>query len=52
MPLAVSTLEVMQVRKLIQNVRQQDLAQIEKMVQLGIHDLINYQGIMFLLKPI
>ncbi len=44
MPLAASRLEVLQVRKLIQCVRQQDLPQITKMIELGVSDLLNYQG--------
>lgn len=44
MPLAVTRLELLQVRKLIQCVRQQDLTQIAKLVELGIEKLVNYQG--------
>ena len=44
MPLAVSRLEILQVRKLIQCVRQQDLPQIMKMIELGIDNLMDYQG--------
>lgn len=44
MPLAASRLEVLQVRKLIQCVRQQDLPQITKMIELGVKDLLDYQG--------
>lgn len=44
MPLAVSRLEVLQVRKLIQCVRQKDNQQIAKMAELGIEMLLDYQG--------
>ena len=44
MPLAVTRLEILQVRKLIQCVRQQDSAQIAKLVELGIYGVIDYQG--------
>ena len=44
MPLAASRLEILQVRKLIQCVREKDIAQIAKMAELGITDLLNYQG--------
>lgn len=45
MPLAVTRLELLQVRKLIQCVRQQDLPQIIKLVELGVEGLVDYQGI-------
>ena len=44
MPLAVTRLEILQVRKLIQCVRQQDSAQIAKLVEMGIYGVIDYQG--------
>ena len=44
MPLARSRLEILQVRKLIQCVRSQDVAQINKLVEMGINELVNYQG--------
>ena len=44
MPLAVSRLEILQVRKLIQCVRERDSEQIDKMAKLGIEGLLNYQG--------
>ena len=44
MPIAVSRLEILQVRKLIQCVREKDSAQIEKMAQLGIEGLLDFQG--------
>lgn len=44
MPLAATRLEVLQVRKLIQCVRQQDSNQIAKLVELGIFGVIDYQG--------
>lgn len=44
MPLAVTRLEVLQVRKLIQCVREKDLAQIAKMAEMGIEGLLNFQG--------
>ena len=44
MPLATSRLEVLQVRKLIQCVRQQDSPQIAKLVELGIYGVVDYQG--------
>lgn len=44
MPLATTRLEILQVRKLIQCVRQQDSAQIAKLVELGIYGVIDYQG--------
>ena len=44
MPLAATRLEILQVRKLIQCVRQQDSTQIAKLVELGIFGVINYQG--------
>lgn len=44
MPLALSRLEVLQVRKLIQCVREKENAQIAKMAELGIDGLLNYQG--------
>ena len=44
MPLARSRLEILQIRKLIQCVRSQDVAQIIKLIQMGIDGLVNYQG--------
>ena len=44
MSLAATRLEILQVRKLIQCVRQQDSTQIAKLVELGIFGVINYQG--------
>ena len=44
MPLATSRLEILQVRKLIQCVREQDSPQIAKLVELGIYGVIDYQG--------
>ena len=44
MPLASTRLEILQVRKLIQCVREKDSAQIAKMAELGIHGLMNCQG--------
>ena len=44
MPLARSRLEILQIRKLIQCVRSQDVAQIIKLIQMGINGLVNYQG--------
>ncbi len=44
MPLAVSRLEILQVRKLIQCVRVKDSLQVAKMAELGIEGLLNYQG--------
>lgn len=44
MPLAVTKLEILQVRKLIQCVRQEDSHQITKMAELGIDKLLDYQG--------
>eukprot|EP00731_Ephydatia_muelleri_P024470 Em0016g741a len=43
MPLARSRLEILQIRKLIQCVRSQDIAQIIKLIQMGIDGLVNYQ---------
>ena len=43
MPLARSRLEILQIRKLIQCVRSQDVAQIIKLIQMGINGLVNYQ---------
>ena len=45
MPIVTTRLEILQVRKLIQCVRNQDSSQIEKMVAQGIPGLINFQGI-------
>jgi len=44
MPLAQSRLEILQVRKLINCVRMKEAAAIRKLVENGIHGLINYQG--------
>ena len=44
MPLAESRLEVLQVRKLINCVRMKETAAIRKLIENGIHGLINYQG--------
>lgn len=44
MPLAQSRLEILQVRKLINCVRMKETAAIKKLVENGIHGLINYQG--------
>lgn len=44
MPLAKTELEILQVRKLIQCVRDQDNPSITKMIELGIPNLVNYQG--------
>ena len=44
MPIATDRLEILQVKKLIQCVRQQDSTQIAKLVELGVTGLINYQG--------
>ncbi len=45
MPLAVTRLEILQVRKLIQCVREKDSHQIAKMAELGIKGILDYQGI-------
>lgn len=45
MPLAATRLEVLQVRKLIQCVREKDAQQIAKMAEKGIEGLLNLQGI-------
>ena len=45
MPIVTTRLEILQVRKLIQCVRNQDSSQIEKMVAQGIPGLVNFQGI-------
>ena len=44
MPLARTRLEVLQVRKLSQCIREQDADQVSKLISLGIPDLVNYQG--------
>ena len=44
MPLAQTRLEVLQVRKLSQCVRDQDSDQVSKLISMGIPDLVNYQG--------
>ena len=44
MPLAQSRLEILQVRKLINCVRMKETAAIRKLIENGIHGLINYQG--------
>lgn len=44
MPLAVTRLEILQVRKLIQCVREKDITQITKMAEVGIDGLMNLQG--------
>lgn len=44
MPAAATRLEILQVRKLIQCVREKDIAQITKMAQIGIDGLMNLQG--------
>lgn len=45
MPLAESRLEILQVRKLINCVRMKETAAIRKLIENGIHGLINYQGL-------
>lgn len=44
MPLAGSRLEILQVRKLIQCVREKDADQIAKMAEMGVDGLLNLQG--------
>ena len=44
MPLAVARLEILQVRKLIQCVRDKDTDQISKIAELGIEGVLDYQG--------
>lgn len=44
MPLAATRLEIMQVRKLLQCVREKDTEQIAKMAEVGVSDILNYQG--------
>ena len=44
MPLAQTRLEVLQIRKLIQCVREHDVTQIEKIAELGIAGVLDYQG--------
>jgi ankyrin repeat protein len=43
MPLAETELEIHQVRKLIQCVREQQTSSIDKLIELGIPNLVNYQ---------
>ena len=45
MPLAKSRLEILQVRKLIQCVRDRDVPQIEKMAELGLLGVLDFQGV-------
>lgn len=44
MPLAQSRLEILQVRKLINCVRMKEIPAIKKLIENGIHDLVNFQG--------
>lgn len=44
MPIAISRLEVLQVRKLIQCVREKDSSQIDKMIELGVPNIVDLQG--------
>ncbi len=44
MPIATNRLEELQVKKLIQCVREGDSSQIEKMIELGLPDIVNLQG--------
>ena len=44
MPYAESRLEVLQVRKLIQSVRDKDENQVAKIVEKGVSNIVNYQG--------
>lgn len=46
MPIAKTRLEVLQVRKLIQCVRERDGSQIDKMVELGLPNIVDLQGIL------
>ena len=52
MPLAESRLEVLQVRKLINCVRMKETAAIRKLIENGIHGLINYQGSQMILETL
>lgn len=44
MSVAGTRLEILQVRKLIQCVRDADTTQISKIVELGVPNIVNYQG--------
>ena len=44
MPLAKSRLEVLQIRKLIHCVRDRDVPQIEKLAELGLPGILDFQG--------
>ena len=44
MPIAKGRLEHLQVLKLLQSVREENISQIEKLVTNGIPNLINYSG--------
>lgn len=44
MSVAATRLEILQVRKLIQCVRDADTTQISKIVELGVPNIVNYQG--------
>ena len=48
MPIAENRLERLQVLKLLQSVRSEDVEQIEKLVNNGIPNLINFSGILHL----
>lgn len=52
MPLAKNELEILQIRKLIQCVREQDKTQIVKLINGGVPNLVNYQGTHCLLVTI
>ena len=44
MPLAHTELEILQARKLIQCVREQDAVQVEKIADLGMPGVLDFQG--------
>ena len=48
MPVAEDRLERLQVLKLLQSVRNEDVEQVEKLVNNGIPNLINFSGILHL----
>ena len=44
MPIAISRLEVLQIRKLIHCVRERESDQIDKMMELGVPNVVDLQG--------